>query len=375
MKKIYLLLVIILLKDFAFSLECDVIPKDNAEIKYSENAVSSYYNFEGKNIIIDTNNYFSSGGIFFKVKGTDYYICEEGILFYKNGKKLDELFKGKNYIACYCVEALYRDDISIVFEYEGNIKKIIEENSKKMDFPENEWFEYMQPVLLRNIDSYLIITGFDDSLLYDVTFIVEKIDTKNIYTFTKRIWDTIEKISSEKINFLSTKLKKYEEDILNYKIDGDYLYFYRNNQLLMSFVNVSEDLITKYKNFVQNNTYSKDDITWPRHADGTCDYDGSKKTVSTQTQKATPSTNVAQNKTMTVKENLKLRSAEATTSDVLTVMSAGTKVKILELGKAENIDGINSNWVKVEVQAEAKDRDGRTIRAGTIGWCYGGYLK
>mgnify|MGYP006385649771 FL=1 len=80
-------------------------------------------------------------------------------------------------------------------------------------------------------------------------------------------------------------------------------------------------------------------------------------------------------KTMTVSENLKLRSGEAITSDVLTVMSSGTKVKILELGKAENIDGINSNWVKVEVQSGAKDRDGRTIRAGTVGWCYGGYLE
>ena len=43
--------------------------------------------------------------------------------------------------------------------------------------------------------------------------------------------------------------------------------------------------------------------------------------------------------------------------------------------KAENIDGISSNWVKVEVQKGAKDRDGRAIRAGTVGWCYGGYLE
>ena len=77
---------------------------------------------------------------------------------------------------------------------------------------------------------------------------------------------------------------------------------------------------------------------------------------------------------MTVSENLKLRSAEATTSEVITVMSAGTKVKILELGKAENIDGINSNWVKVEVQSGAKDREGNTISRCTVGWCYGGYL-
>jgi len=78
---------------------------------------------------------------------------------------------------------------------------------------------------------------------------------------------------------------------------------------------------------------------------------------------------------LTVNENLKLRSGEATSTQVLSVMSAGTKVKILELGKDETIDGINSNWVKVEVQSDAKDRDGKPIKAGTIGWCYGGYLK
>ena len=57
------------------------------------------------------------------------------------------------------------------------------------------------------------------------------------------------------------------------------------------------------------------------------------------------------------------------------MLQAGTRVKILEVGKAETIDGISSNWVKVEVQAGAKDRDGKTITKGTVGWCFGGYLK
>ena len=100
-----------------------------------------------------------------------------------------------------------------------------------------------------------------------------------------------------------------------------------------------------------------------------------KLSVQNESSKATSSTNVSPNKTMLVSENLKLRSGEATTSDVITVMSVGTKVKILELGKAENIDGISSNWVKVEVQSGAKDRDGKTITKGTVGWCFGGYLK
>ena len=160
-----------------------------------------------------------------------------------------------------------------------------------------------------------------------------------------------------------------------FSFDGDYLNIYYNEEdqdhLFAKYCRVNEDTYKTIFQFIKNNSQDFKNITWPRHADGTCDYEdvSSVKTVSS------PSTNVVPNKTMTVSENLKLRSGEATTSEVLTVMSAGTKVKILELGKAENIDGINSNWVKVEVQSGAKDRDGRAIRAGTVGWCYGGYLK
>lgn len=55
-------------------------------------------------------------------------------------------------------------------------------------------------------------------------------------------------------------------------------------------------------------------------------------------------------------------------------MSASTKVEILEIGKAEATNGIKSNRVKVEI-ISSKDRDGKEIKAGTVGWCYGGYLN
>ena len=125
---------------------------------------------------------------------------------------------------------------------------------------------------------------------------------------------------------------------------------------------------------ILKNKYESSKVTWPNHADGSCDYDGSKKTTAVQTAKATPSTNVAQNKTMTVKENMKLRSGEATSTQVLTVMSAGAKVKILELGKDETINGIKSNWVKVEI-ISGNDRYGNKLKVGMTGWCYGGYLE
>ena len=127
-----------------------------------------------------------------------------------------------------------------------------------------------------------------------------------------------------------------------------------------------------YKNKPSNLTPIEEKLDHPWSDPKTGLYEG---TFDAKSLVAVQSTNVTPNKTMLVTENLKLRSGEATTSDVLTVMSAGTKVKILELGKTETIDGISSNWVKVEVQKGAKDRDGRAIRAGTVGWCYGGYLK
>lgn len=86
-------------------------------------------------------------------------------------------------------------------------------------------------------------------------------------------------------------------------------------------------------------------------------------------------TNVAVNKEMTCSDNLRLRSEEATSSKIITTMAKGTKVKILKLGKAEIVDGINSNWVQVEILSGAKDKDGEAIKPGTIGWCYGGYLE
>ena len=84
---------------------------------------------------------------------------------------------------------------------------------------------------------------------------------------------------------------------------------------------------------------------------------------------------VAVNKKMVCNDNLRLRSEEATSSNIITTMSKGTKVKILKLGKAEKIDGINSNWVQIEILSDAKDKDGKSIKTGTIGWCYGGYLE
>ena len=74
-------------------------------------------------------------------------------------------------------------------------------------------------------------------------------------------------------------------------------------------------------------------------------------------------------------DNLSLRSEGSVSASVITTMKKGTKVKVLKLGNTETIDGMNSNWVQVEVLSGAKDQKGKKIKVGTIGWCYGGYLE
>lgn len=278
---------------------------------------------------------------------------------------------GDSYFIKEYFDGLKEKNIHLVYDC---YSKLIEENLNDTDFT-----DWKSGCIFTNDKCYLMNVSF--------TF-------KNYYsTFSGKIKSLIKndkdvyKITVANYTYFSYYQKRFlansqiqeqgKEAVFYLVVDGDYLSFYLSDQktLIQTYIKTDKQTQTEFENFLQTGTYTQSNITWPRHADGSCDYDGSKKLASVQTSNSAASTNVTKNKTMIVAENLKLRSGEATSTQVLTVMSAGTKVKILELGKAETIDGISSNWVKVEVQKGAKDRDGRTIRAGTVGWCYGGYLK
>lgn len=266
--------------------------------------------------------------------------------------------KNRNWVAKYVVEALTKKDINIVFENEGNVPRYASTNPT--DFGDFEpWQQYM------NIPT-LSITNVDINIKFSIDRylgVFTQINNEEYLSYSLSVWNYVGGKYLENI-------RQGETYKLTFKLDGDYLDLYVNNQFLITFVDVDKRISEQYLNFVKSKSYSLDNITWPRHADGSCDYEKGNTLVASSSS----ATNVSINKTMSVKENLKLRSAEATSSNVLIVMSAGTKVKIIELGKEETIDGINSNWVKVEV-ISGKDRDGNKLKVGLSGWCYGGYLE
>ena len=272
----------------------------------------------------------------------------------------------------YYLEILKKKDRSLLpFKYEKHIQKISEYN----DYTINCWYE---PFYLRNylkLTNALIGIGYGNgsspNSIYDLNVLnIDKISdgyevmVANGLCANECLSDGYFKKNG---GWIFNKLPRHT-DFTPYKLiikfDGDYVSIYveNTNNLFQTFVKIDNATKEAIEKFITSETLDISKINWPRHADGTCDKDVNK-------------TNVSQNKLMFVSENLKLRSGEATTTPVLTVMSADTKVKILELGKAETIDGISSNWVKVEVQSGAKDRDGNSIKAGTVGWCYGGYLE
>ena len=321
----------------------------------------------------------------FSVKGDLIHRMSKDILFipYRNDclavkmkdfslvekQKLPSELVNNVWVMAYDYDVLYSKDRNTLQKYEWWIN-IYEDKLSNYFYVDNggesashkNWFQLINnPPHIVITNSCVFIYGFFSN--YEAHgYVVDIFDDK-----IKVLWE----YAGYRDCFIDAfdSLKTGYESIIEYELDGDYIKIKIDGyDCLLAKKCLNFD--TEWTNLIANNKCNMKNITFPRHADGSCDYDGSKAAAFSQ-----KSSTVSPNQTMTVTENLKLRSGEATTTKVLSVMAAGTKVKILEVGKAEAIDGIKSNWVKVELQKNAKDRDGKAIKAGTVGWCYGGYLK
>ena len=278
-------------------------------------------------------------------------------------------------IPAYYLEVLANQNPKQILEYEKTFARYIAKNSqtatlgRRIHNCPDEFSAIVSPlhISLNSGDEIYFkhITKISDSVYECVVACSVGYTTEN-HDYSENFWQVYVDNTSEG-----------QTEIFTITIDGDYLRIDNKTRLkhIVTLVYVDDSLIKSLEKLFIEGKSELSKVIWPRHADGSCDYDGSKTTTAIQTVISTSSTNVTKNKTMTVNENLKLRSGEATSTQVLSVMAAGSKVKILELGKSETIDGIPSNWVKVEVQKGAKDRDGNSIKAGTVGWCYGGFLE
>ena len=363
----------------AWDIQHSILADDNYSIQLNKNDVVK--GIRTAHIIYDdsyTGEYKLINGFYSEIliKDKKYYIRTDNIIQKKSEGRLPEKIITRNdgtfYVPLYFIESFSKLNKDILINQEKAFKYL------------NDWFLRDNEHFNGALNLFQTSISFEHLLQYG--FWIEKVKfDKEIYQINiKRDIDCYDNYDIEDLgwtNEVTAKLPFYTNDnnIIFLKIDGDYIIL-SDSQLFKSkfiYCKINKKTIREFVKFLNDEYYDYSSISWPRHADGSCDYDGSKK-AHTPTKPAaissTPTTNVAPNKTMSVKENLKLRSGEATTTSVLAVLSAGTKVKILALGKQATIDGITNNWVQVEVQAGAKDRDGNAIAAGTTGWCFGGCL-
>ena len=175
--------------------------------------------------------------------------------------------------------------------------------------------------------------------------------------------------------------------VFTYTLDGDYLTIFLDGKHFYDFVKADKKTGREIGRLISpryGEVFDEKNITWPRHADGTCDYDnanvsttavadGDPDTSTEEVAVSTPAPDMR--KIATVTENLRLRTDDKTTAKVVATLAARTRVKVLAPGRDDTIDGITSKWVQVSVLGGAKDKDGNAIEAGTVGWLFGGYLS
>ena len=374
-KKIIIYLIFILSSLSIYSTEYELL-EESEYINFYGNKVGSL----NKNNMVDIQNFYiftSKEKPFYYATFDEYFIPVKVL----NNQVLETKLPAEFISSCdtngmflypyYVIEAVNKNNRNIIAQ---NDKKNTDIMTSNIDI-EEYWYDYIvKPQLISDIG---LVLG---SAYGQYTLYVDDIKRNNTdeYILKIEVNDYIGRLK----NPVFPDFKNGQDLNLRLKKDGDYLEVFVDNEESPreTYCYVNNDFRIAINKLVKNNSCENQNLTWPRHADGTSDYDDEIKQPLTQPVDNTSSLETKAKKispaqTMSVTENLKLRSGEATSTEVLTIMAAGTKVKILELGHSETIDGITSNWVKVELLAGATDRDGNPIEKGTTGWCYGGYLE
>ena len=346
----------------AWDIQHSILADDNYSIQLNKTDVVK--GIRTAHIIYDdsyTGEYKLINGFYSEIliKDKKYYIRTDNIIQKKSEGRLPEKIITRNdgtfYVPSYFIESFSKLNKDILINQEKAFKYL------------NDWFLRDNEHFNGALNLFQTSISFEHLLQYG--FWIEKVKfDKEIYQINiKRDIDCYDNYDIEDLGWtkeITAKLPFYTNDsnIIFLKIDGDYIILSDSQSLKSKFIycKVNKKIIREFVKFLNDEYYDYSSLSWPRHADGSCDYE---TTVTLQ-----------QGKRYRASDNLRLRSSGSTAGKPVVTIGKGTQVKVLSIGAEQTIDGITSNWVQVEVQAGAKDRDGKAIAAGTWGWCFGGYL-
>ena len=287
------------------------------------------------------------------------------------GTDFEERISSRIWIRDYFNEVIYRKDRNILLEYQPRIEKKI------------HYYD----------DAYVdMIYWFDDPSRYRDRITWNRFDDGEYGSYisigmsgfrykAKKLTPDLYELEIEDVRISQEwyeLLLEYGHDMkfaleatepgysLYFRFDGEYLYIYLEDgkTLYATYCAYGFSEYEVLEEAIKNNEFDMTKITFPRHADGTCDYESGG---------GVPGKKIV-NGVYRAKDNLRLRETGGASGEIITTMQADTYVRILSLGKEETIDGITDNWVEVELQFGANDTEGKLIH-GEVGWCFGGYLK
>ena len=289
------------------------------------------------------------------------------------GTDFEERITEKKWYRDYFNEVIYRKDRNIVVEYQPYLTE--EENISFYDgayddmiywFTESAFYrDHIELVKLDDVEySYFIHIGHGgfEYKAKELTSDLYELEIKDVRISQSHYEDLLERGHDRKFALDATE-PGYS---LYFRFDGEYLYIYLEDgkTLHETYCAYDESEEEALQEAIRTNEFDMTKITFPRHADGTCDYESGG---------GVPGKKIV-NGVYRAKENLRLRETGSTSGKAITTMQAGSLVLILSKGREETIDGITDNWVQVETLFGAKNLEGDFLY-GKTGWCFGGYLK
>ena len=170
--------------------------------------------------------------------------------------------------------------------------------------------------------------------------------------------------------------------------------FYIDDIFVHKFCIMDTETLTNYSSLIVNGECDLAKVSWPRHADGTSDYD--EKILIPEPfliDDVIPTQNKIEKSILQQKNDNKIETVIIDVKNIqqgiinqkfgiymrpkglqISEINPVAKVKIIEIGPDDTIENIKSNWIKIKITNKVLNSRNENCK-GATGWIFGGCLN
>ncbi len=343
----YILFALILLV-FCKSVYCESITYVTLQDSYLEQNFVRTATVTERDILIFRNRIREHSQIFVRTENGKEGWINTAHISLKDSLPLTDSITSKYWTYSYYQDIISKRNGEVLFEYEPFWQNEYDDFIMRSMGDKISWWRYSSPTRFDIRDTVCSIHNFSVSGYID--FVNTKIQQDNNIITIQVI--CVNKSDDHPEYYLNQIFNEGETYSLIFKIDGNYMDVFVNNEekKLCTLIGVEESFIKTINSITKDEPFDLSQIIWPRRANGTMDYP---PPIDMNSYKTTHHTT----------DNLRLRDNPNTSSLMVTTLSKGSAVQVLETGEMQTIDGITAPWVKV------------LSESGYTGWCFSGYLE